>query len=246
MTTVDVLAVGAHPDDVEVGCGGVLALCARSGTRVAVADLSSGELSTRGTPQLREREAQRAAEILGIETRLSLGLPDGAIGTDPAHRDAVVGALRTLRPRIVLAPYHIEDRHPDHAATGRLVRDACFLAGTGRWGHGEPHRPAQLHHYMLHQLFEPSYVVDVSAVWEQRMAAVAAFASQFGAAPTDRRTAIDGSDFIDLLSARARVFGAMIGVARGEPFWCLGPVGLDRLPDRGPAPGGPPVYRSFV
>lgn len=246
MTGVDVLAVGAHPDDVEVGCGGVLALCARAGARVAIADLSEAELSTRGTPEQRRREAVRAGQILGVETRVNVGLPDGGIGTDPRHRDAVVTMLRTMQPRIVLAPYHEDDRHPDHAAAGRLMRDACFLAGVAKWGRGEPHRPARLHHYMMHHLFEPTYVVDVSAVWEQRIEAVAAYESQFGARPTDRRTAIDGSEFIDLLSARAIVFGAMIGVARGEPFHCVGPLGLDRLPDLEVRPGRPPVYRSFV
>lgn len=251
---VDVLAIGAHPDDVEVGCGGVLALCARSGLRVAIADLSAGELSTKGHPELREREASDAAEILGVTTRLQLGLPDGSIGTEAAHRDAVVRAIRTLRPRVVLAPYHLTDRHPDHAAAGRLARDACFFSGVARWGRdgggdgggGEPYRPARLHHYMLHHLFEPTYVVDVSAVWEQRMEAVAAFASQFGAVPAERRTAVDGSEFLGLLSARAAVFGAMIGVAHGEAFHCEGPLGLDQLPGLAAEPGGPPVYRSVV
>jgi N-acetylglucosamine malate deacetylase 1 len=242
----DVLAVGAHPDDVEVGCGGVLALCSRAGMHVAIADLTGGELGTRGTPALREEEARKAADVLGVPTRVGLGLPDGSLGTDPEHRNAVVGLLRDLRPRLVLAPYHLDDRHPDHAAAGRLVRDACFLAGVAKWGDGEPHRPARLHHYMLHAVFEPTFVVDVTPVWEQRTAAVAAFASQFSAAPSDRRTAIDGGGFLELLEARARVFGAMIGAVRGEPFSCTGPLGLDRLPDL-PAPrDGEPVYRSFL
>ena len=195
MTGIDVLAVGAHPDDVEVGCGGVLALCTRSGMRVAIADLTGGELGTQGTPELREEEARRAADVLGVTTRVNLGLPDGGVGTDPAQRSAVVTLLRTLRPRLVLAPYHLDDRHPDHAAAGRLMRDACFLGGVARWGEGEPHRPVRLHHYMLHHVFEPTYVVDVTPVWEQRTAAVAAFASQFaasagGPAHRDRRRRI--------------------------------------------------------
>jgi bacillithiol biosynthesis deacetylase BshB1 len=243
--SVDVLAVGAHPDDVEVGCGGVLALCTGAGMRVAIADLTRGELGTRGTPELREEEARRAAEALGVPHRVALGLPDGSLGTDAGQRDAVVGLLRDLRPRLVLAPYALDDRHPDHAAAGRMVRDACFLAGVARWGDGEPHRPARLHHYMLHSVFEPTYVVDVTPVWEQRTAAVAAFASQFSAAPGDRRTAI-GDGFLELLDARARVFGAMIGAGRGEPFRCVGPLGLDRLPDVPAARDGAPVYRSFL
>jgi bacillithiol biosynthesis deacetylase BshB1 len=242
--TLDVLAVGAHPDDVEVGCGGVLALSTRAGMRVAIADLTGGELGTRGTRELRADEARRAGDILGVQTRITLDLPDGGVGTDPSHRAAVVGLLRELRPRLVLAPYHLDDRHPDHAAAGRLVRDACFLAGVAKWGDGEPHRPARLHHYMLHAVFEPSYVVDVTPVWEQRSAAIAAFESQFSSAPGERRTPIDGGGFLELLDARARVFGAMVGAVRGEPFSVTGPLGLDRLPDLPTAEG--PVYRSFL
>ena len=246
MSEIDVLAVGAHPDDVEVGCGGVLALCSQAGMSVAIADLTAGELGTKGTPELRRREAECAAEILGVGTRVCLGLPDGGVGTDPAHREAVVGALRDLRPRLVLAPYPVDDRHPDHAAAGRLVRHACFLAGVVHWGAGEPYRPTRLHHYMLHSLFEPTFVVDVSPVWDQRMAAVAAYASQFGVPAEEPRTAIDGEGFLGLLAARAVVHGAMIGVRRGEPFHCEGPVGLDRLPDLASPPGEHPVYRSFI
>jgi bacillithiol biosynthesis deacetylase BshB1 len=243
---IDVLAVGAHPDDVEVGCGGVRALCSRAGMRVAIADLTAGELSTKGTPELRQREAACAAELLGVGTRVCVGLPDGSLGTDPAHREPVVGLLRDLRPRLVLAPYPVDDRHPDHAAAGRLVRDACFLGGVVRWGEGEPFRPARVHHYMLHTLFEPTFVVDVSSVWDQRMAAVGAYASQFGVPSDSPRTAIDGDGFLGLLAARSVVHGAMIGVGHGEPFHCEGPVGLDRLPDPASPPSEQPVYRSFL
>jgi bacillithiol biosynthesis deacetylase BshB1 len=214
--------------------------------QVAIADLTAGELSTKGTPDLRQREAACAAEILGVRTRVCLGLPDGSVGTDPAHRQAVVGVLRELRPRLVLAPYPVDDRHPDHAAAGRLVRDASFLGGVVRWGEGEPHRPARVHHYMLHTVFQPTFVVDVSPVGEQRVAAVAAYESQFGAAPDGPRTAIDGGGFLGLLAARAVVHGAAIGVGHGEPFHCEGPVGLDRLPDLPAPPSDQPVYRSYI
>lgn len=246
MTGVDVLAVAAHPDDAEVGCGGVLALCSAVGARVAIADLTAGELSTRGTPEQRRREARRAAEILGVVDRVGVGLPDGGVGTDPAHRAAVVTLLRELRPAVVLAPYHRDDRHPDHAAAGRLVREACFFAGVARWGDGDPHRPTLVHHYMLHHTFEPTFVVDVTAVWAQRVAAVAAYESQFGGPPAERTTAIAGGAFLDLLAARATVHGAMIGVERGEAFHCAGPLGLDRLPGIGTREPGPPVYRTFL
>lgn len=246
MTGIELLAVGAHPDDVEVGCGGVLALSAAAGIVVGIADLSRGELSTRGTPTLRAQEARHAAELLGVTARVTLDLPDGAIGTDPRHREAVVDALRTMRPRTVLAPYPYEDRHPDHAAAGRLVREACFLAGVGRWGTGSPHRPTQLYHYMLHHPFAPTFVVDVTPVWEQRTNALAAYASQFGGSAGERRTAIDGPDFLDLLAARATVHGGLVGVARGEAYHCAGPVGLTGLPELTPRSGAPPMYRSVL
>lgn len=246
MSSVDVLAVAAHPDDAEVGCGGVLALCARSGARTAIADLTGGELSTQGTPELREREAREAGEILGVATRVSVGLPDGSVGVGADHRDAVVELIRRFRPRIVLSPYPVDDRHPDHAAAGRLVRDACFFAGVAKRASGEPHRPDRLYHYMLHHLFEPTFVVDVTPVWKQRLAAIEAYRSQFGHAATEQRTAIGGSSFREFLAARAAVHGALIGVPRGEAYYCVGPVGLDGLPGPvSPPPGdGPPVYRA--
>ncbi len=249
MTAVDVLAVAAHPDDAEVGCGGVLALCARSGARTAIADLTNGELSTNGTPELRQREASEAAEILGLATRVAVGLPDGSVGVGADHRDVVVELIRRLRPRIILAPYPVDDRHPDHAAAGRLVREASFFAGVAKRASGEPHRPDRLYHYMLHHLFEPTFVVDVSPVWEQRLAAIAAYRSQFDRALAEQRTAIGGSSFLDFLTARATVHGAMVGVPRGEAYHCVGPVGLDRLP--GLVPGAatedrPPVYRTSL
>lgn len=247
MTGVDVLAVAAHPDDAEVGCGGVLALCSAAGTRVAIADLTAGELSTRGTLEQRRLEAHRAAEILGVVARVDVGLPDGGVGEDPAHRAAVVTVLRELRPTVVLAPYHRDDRHPDHAAAGRLVREACFFAGVARWGEGAPHRPALVHHYMLHHTFEPTFVVDVSTVWAQRVAALAAYESQFGGVAAERTSAISGGAFLDMLAARATVHGAMIGVERGEAFHCEGPLGLDSLPGlRAAREPGPPVYRAFL
>lgn len=249
MSPVDVLAVAAHPDDAEVGCGGALALCARDGARTAIADLTSGELSTSGTPELRRAEAEEARRILGVTTRLTVGLPDGSIGSDAEQRGAVVEVIRRLRPKIVLAPYPVDDRHPDHAAAGRLVRDACFLAGVSKTGEGAPHRPDRVYHYMLHHVFEPTFVVDVSSVWEQRRAAIAAYRSQFGQPPSSHRTAIAGEPFMDFLDARAVVHGAMVGVARGEAFHCAGPLGLDVLPGipSRPAPdNGLPVYRTSL
>lgn len=227
---VDVLAIAAHPDDAEAGCGGSLVIAARAGMRTAIADLSAGQMSTHGTPQQRADERDAASRHLGLAERVAVGLPDGRIGCDvDAHRRAIVAVYRSLRPRIVLAPYW-DDRHPDHAAAGRLARDSAFLAGVRRYGEGEPHRPEHVFHYMLHHPFVPSFVVDVTAVWDVRNLALRAYASQFSRPLGDRATAIAGDAFLDTLDARAITYGAMVGAARGEAFLSPGPVGLPYLP----------------
>jgi bacillithiol biosynthesis deacetylase BshB1 len=238
--TVDVLALAAHPDDAEVGCGGVLLLWADRGRRVGVLDLTRGEAATRGDPETRARERDRATKLLGLSHRSTLGLPDGAVGTEPGHRLAVIRAIRELRPDVLLAPYP-EDRHPDHAAAGRLAREAAFLSGVAGVGRGEPHRPGALFHYLLHHPFEPSFVVDVSEVWDRKMEAVEAYESQFGAGPGPS-TELSGRRLLEVLEARATVHGAMVGFRRAEAYHAPGPVGLADLPVFGP---GPPTYRMF-
>jgi bacillithiol biosynthesis deacetylase BshB1 len=171
---IDVLAFSPHPDDAELGCGGSLILAADSGLKVAVADLSAGEMSSRGTLEGRQGEKEEAADRLGLCTRTLVGLPDGEIGGDPAHRLPVIQLIRETRPRVVLAPYG-QDRHPDHAGASKLVKDACFLAGVSKIGTGRPHRPEWIYYYMIHHPFTPSLVVDVSSVWDRKMAAVAAY-----------------------------------------------------------------------
>jgi bacillithiol biosynthesis deacetylase BshB1 len=227
-TGLDVLAVGAHPDDAEIGCGGTLLLAVEAGARVGVADLTLGEAATLGTPEQRDAERARAAELLGLSARPCLGLPDTAVGTAPDHRDAVVRLIRETRPRIVLAP-PLNDRHPDHAASGRLVRDACFLAGLPAAGAGQAHRPDRVYHYLLHDPLDVSFVVDVSSVWERKLQAIHAYGSQFGAVALDGAV-IDVPRFLELIDARASVLGAMIGAQRGEGFWARGPLGLRDLP----------------
>jgi len=225
---VDVLAIGAHPDDVEVGCGGTLILAADAGLRVAVADLTAGEAASRGTGRERELERARATEILGVTTRSSVGLPDGGVGTDTTHRRAVINLIRELGPRVVLAPYE-RDRHPDHAAAGRLVREACFLAGLPRIGDGPPHRPAHVYHYMVHYPFPASFVVDVSPVWDRKWDAILTYQSQFGQGEGSPAT-IDPDRYLEVVGAWATLHGAMIGVERGEAFHYPGPLPLATLP----------------
>lgn len=225
---VDVVAFAPHPDDVELFCGGTMLVAAASGLSTAIVDLSDGELSTNGNAARRASERDVATELMGLTARLALSLPDGALGVDESHRGAVVGALRELRPRVVLAPYG-DDRHPDHAAAARLVREACFMAGLRRYGSGVPHRPARVYRYMQHQPFEPTVVVDVGGVWKDRLELLRVYESQVSRGAGDEPTALNDGRFLATLEARAVHFGALAGVDYGEPFDTDGPVLMQSL-----------------
>ena len=229
MEPLEVLAFAAHPDDAEIGCGGALALAAREGLSVGVADLTEGERATRGTPADRATEREEATRCLGLSERIALRLPDGELGRLRQAVARVVEVIRDTRPRIVLAPHGV-DRHPDHEAAARLVRQACFDAGLSGVGSGALHRPAHQFSYMAHSPFDPSFVVDISSVWEQKKAAVASYRSQFSPDGGGPATALSDGDFLELLEVRSRWFGAMIGERHGEPFHCRGPVALSGLP----------------
>jgi bacillithiol biosynthesis deacetylase BshB1 len=226
---LEVLAFSAHPDDAEIGCGGALALAARRGLRVGVADLTNGERATRGTPAGRATEKGAATRALRLSERIALGLPDGELGLAREAVAAVVEVIRDTRPRTVLAPSGV-DRHPDHEAAAGLVRQGCFEAGVGSVGSGALHRPAHQFSYIAHTPFDPSFVVDISEVWEQKKAAVACYRSQFSEDGGGAATALSGGGFMELLEVRARWFGAMIGARHGEPYLCRGPVPLPGLP----------------
>ena len=226
---VDVLAFSPHPDDVEFFCGGSMLLAAQAGLKTAIVDLTEGELSTNGDPVRRSAEREAASELLALATRVSLGLPDGLLGTDGSHRDAVVETLRELAPRVVLAP-HWEDRHPDHEAAGRIVREACFFSGVEKYGAGPAHRPGRVYWYMLHHIFEPSVVIDIGPVWEQRLRLLDVYPSQLSLNGDSASSAINDGGFAEMLRARATCYGAMVGVSYGEPFHVVGPLGLRSLP----------------
>ncbi len=229
----EVLAFSPHPDDTELGCGAALALAARGGARVLVASLTSAERSSRGSPDLRRVEAARADQILGVAQRVWLGLPDTAVGRDPAHREVLVEVIRRLRPAVVLAPWW-RDRHPDHAAAGRLAREACELAGLAGVPGGQPFRPRRLYHYFIHDLAGPSFVLDASEVWPLKRQAMEAYRSQFDSAGGGVQTRLTDPDFLPGIEARARVWGQAIGVRYGEGLLCAGPVGLSGLPGLSP------------
>ena len=217
--TVEILAVGAHPDDVELGCGGTLALLARQGRSVGILDLTRGEAGTRGTPETRAAEAAESARILGARFRDGLDLGDGNLRTDRAAELEVIDVIRRRRPRLVFAPLP-NDRHPDHVRAGRLVADAAFYSGlrsleTGR----PPHRPQQVVFFPSTFLAEPTFLVDVTAFLETKLAAVRAFRSQFfDPSSKEPETFISSPEFLEGVTARARSFGRLANVGAAEGF----------------------------
>jgi bacillithiol biosynthesis deacetylase BshB1 len=230
---LDLLAIGAHPDDVELACGGTLAKLASAGRRVGILHLTRGEMGTRGTASEREREAEAAAKILGIEVLEYLDCGDGGLRTGTAEEDALVAVLRRLRPEVILGPSP-EDRHPDHGRAHRLIRDAAFYAGLGRRGEGEPFRPGAVFSYMQHDPFLPSFIVDVSDAWATKERALDAYSSQLhqpgaepGAEPgSEPMTKVATPEFRIATRGRAQHFGLQIGAAYGEPFWSPGPLAI--------------------
>jgi bacillithiol biosynthesis deacetylase BshB1 len=221
---LDVLAIGAHPDDVELGCGGTVALLARQGRRVGILHLTRGERGTRGTAEERRAEAERAAAALGAVELAFLDAGDGGLRTGPAEEDALIEVLRSCRPEMVLGPSP-SDRHPDHGRAHRLVEAACYYSGLANrdaGGTGAAHRPAASFSYMQHDPFEPSFVVDVTATWEAKRQSLAAYRTQLfqpGERPAGPVTKVSTEEFSLMVEGRARHFGSLIGATFGEPFW---------------------------
>ncbi len=215
---------GAHPDDVELTCGGLAALLASHGHAVAIVDLTRGEMGTRGDAPTREREAAAAAAALGVATRECLDLPDGGLSRhEHAQLKAVVECLRRHRPALVVAPDR-DDAHPDHVEASHLVTRACYLAGLARWpAAGERWRPSRLLYALYRGEARARLVVDVTATWERRMAALRAHASQLDPA-AGPSTYLTGPGFLAEIEARARVLGARTGGTFGEGYRARGPL----------------------
>jgi len=228
----DVAAFFAHPDDAELVAGGTLARESARGRRVALVDLTRGESGSRGTPETRAAEAAEAARALGVAHRESLGLPDGRLDDNAEQRDAVVAALRRLRPRLVILP-HWEQRHPDHTAAGRIVYAASFLAGLRNYRPdlGAAFRPRKLL-YALSTMetgdVAPTLVVDVTATWDRKLAAIAAFQSQFTPARGEA-VSLPFDRFRENVELAGRRNGQRIGVRFGEGFVTKEPMALDDL-----------------
>jgi bacillithiol biosynthesis deacetylase BshB1 len=221
MQPVDILAIAAHRDDVELTCGGTLIKAARRGQRTAIVDLTQGEMGTRGSAELRAQEASHAAEVLGASARETLGLPDAGIENSPATREALAKVIRRFRPRVVIAPAS-EGRHPDHRVTAGLVRDACFVAGLAKIAPDVPkHRPHKILHALTYRqdFVRPSFVVDITDEFEQKLAAVRCYASQFDGEIQAGEVFPNGESLYDVIRHYAATYGSLIRTRYGEPYF---------------------------
>ncbi len=224
---LDILAIAVHPDDVELGCSGTLMMEKLHGKKVGVVDLTRGELGTRGTPELRAEESERAAQIMQLDVRENLGMADGFFLNDEAHQRQLITAIRKYRPEIVLSNA-LADRHPDHGRAGNLIADACFLSGLRKIisqdasGNPQPHwRPKYVFHYIQDRYHHPSFVYDISKVFERKLESIRAYSSQFFSEEygTDEpQTYISTPEFLHSVIGRHQMFGKMIGVPYAEGF----------------------------
>lgn len=224
----DVLAVAAHPDDVEQTCGGTLIRAAQSGYRTGVLDLTAGEMGTRGAPEERLRESQEAARHMLLSWRGNLRLPDARLENSHAARTALAAMIRRLRPRVVILPYWAA-RHPDHYRASELGYEACFLAGLRKIDESSPpHRPEIILYASLYASVPPSFVVDISGQFERRMQALFCYRSQYGGQAKDALFP-DAAEIRERLAAIARYYGNLIGARYGEPFVIKGTLRVDDI-----------------
>jgi bacillithiol biosynthesis deacetylase BshB1 len=222
---LDLLAIAAHPDDVELTCGGTMLKMAKLGYKTGILDLTAGEMGTRGTPKTRAREAAKAAKLLRVQWRDTLGVPDSDVQSSRPHKLRLATVIRELRPKTVILPYW-EARHPDHYHASTLGYEGCFLAGLKQLRiAGEPHRPFKILYATSFADVRPTFVVDITPEYQQRRRAILAFASQFRPNQGESRARFKKTNVflaIDRLEHQmnqlARHYGEMIGVHYGEPF----------------------------
>lgn len=233
---LDLLAIGVHPDDVELGCSGTLINEIRRGKKAGIIDLTQGELGTRGTVETRYQEAANAAKIIGVLARENLKMRDGFFKNDEAHQLLLIKALRTYQPEVVIANV-LEDRHPDHGRAGTLIYDACFLSGLSKIETvndedkpQEKWRPKYLFHYLQDRFYEPNLIIDITDVFEQRMESIKAYTTQFhNPASNEPATYISSVEFLNSIIARARLLGKRIGVQFAEGFVSKKNIGIKNL-----------------
>ncbi len=221
---LDILAFAAHPDDVEISCGGTIARHIAEGRTVGLIDLTRGELGTRGSGELRLKEAEASKNILGVHVRENLGMADGFFTIDMEHKLRIAEMVRKYRPDVVLAN-SIHDRHPDHGRAAQLVSEGCFLAGLPKvmtilnGESQEAWRPKAVYHYIQDRYIRPDVVFDVTPYFDTKLASIKAYSSQFYDPDSDApETPISGEDFFDFLKGRAKEFGRPIGVEYAEGF----------------------------
>jgi len=229
MTRVDILAIGAHPDDIELIAGGTLIRAQQLGRSTAVLDLAAGEMASRGSPDLRAREAASAAKIMELATRENLEFPDSGILNTPETRAKVALVIRRLQPKVVIT-HSLHGRHPDHPMVAQLVRDACFVAGLRKI---EPQTPAYRPLKVIHALSfredyqKPTFVVDISESFEKKLEAIRAYASQFGEAVQAGEVYPNGEPLPDLIRHHAAHYGSLIRCRYGEPFYTTETMRVD-------------------
>jgi bacillithiol biosynthesis deacetylase BshB1 len=216
---LDVLAIAAHRDDIELTCGGTVIKMAEAGYKVGALDLSAGESGTRGSAVLRAKEADKAAKVMGLAHRENLGLPDAAIENLREYKLKIAQKIRDLQPRTVILPYW-EGRHPDHYNTGRIGYEACFLAGLAKLPlEGPPHRPFKIIYASVYvPAVVPAFVVDITPQFEKKLKSVLCYSSQFSSDKDTRNLFPSRSDLRERVGSLARHFGLMIGARYGEPF----------------------------
>ena len=218
---VDILAIAAHRDDVELTCAGTLLKAVDSGYRTGILDLTAGETGTRGSAKLREEEAERASEILGVAERRNAGLPDAHLHNTDEARRAMVAQIRHFAPRVVVLPFPV-GRHPDHRVASELSRDACYLAGLARYdAPGVPHRPHKLLYALSYREdpIKPTFVVDITDQFERKLAAIKCYGSQFDGAKAAGEIFPTGQDLYSLVATQNAHYGSLIRTRYGEPFF---------------------------
>jgi bacillithiol biosynthesis deacetylase BshB1 len=216
--TLDLLAIAAHPDDVEQTCGGTLIKMAEAGYRTGVLDLTAGDMGTRGTPEQRVAESEIAAQQMLAGWRGNMHFPDARLQNDLSARMTLAMKIRELKPRVVILPYW-EARHPDHYRAGELAYEACFLAGLAKLDeYSEPHRPYKVIYSSIYANVTPSFVVDISAQFDRRMAALLSYRSQYGDTKEGAGLFPQEQEIRERLGAVARYYGNLIGAKYGEPF----------------------------
>ena len=226
---VDLLAIAAHRDDVELTCSGTLLKAADEGYRTAILDLTAGETASRGSASIRAAEADKAAKIMGVAERRNAGFPDAHLQNDEAARRVLVEQIRYFAPRVVILPFPV-GRHPDHRIASELGRDACFLAGLQRYeASGTPHRPFKVIYALAYREdpVKPTFVVDISAQFDRKLAAIKCYASQFDGAKAAGEIFPTGQDLYSLVETQNAHYGSLVRARYGEPFYTNETVLID-------------------